>query len=173
MNQTASSEDKNLMTSLEVGTIIKPILQTRSLRQRGVSNLMITVRIKEKAQQLSRNLEQRKTWVVLLRTCRRNRGLGTNELRAWNKKVYNHQAVFPKFPHIMKCQHLPFQHLGKNNSNNGRIKQVHKLFKSNRSAAERTTVISKTMPDDKKIYEKEINISGHYSVNKASGTGNC
>ena len=71
----------------------------------------------------------------------------------------------------MKCQHLPFQHLGKNNSN-GRIKQVHKPFKSKRRAAERTA-ISKTMPDDKKIYEKEINISGHYSVNKASGTGNC
>ena len=73
----------------------------------------------------------------------------------------------------MKCQYLPFQHLGKNNSNDGRIKQVHNPFKSHRSAAERRTEISKAMPDDTKIHEKEMNISGHYSVNKASGTGNC
>lgn len=73
----------------------------------------------------------------------------------------------------MKRQHLPFQHLGKNNSIYGRIKEVHNPFKSNRSTAERRTEISKTMPDDKKIYEKEMNISGHYSVNKASGTGHC
>ena len=49
MNQTASSKDKNLMTSPEAGAIIKPTLQTRRLRQRGVSNLMLTVRIEEKA----------------------------------------------------------------------------------------------------------------------------
>lgn len=73
----------------------------------------------------------------------------------------------------MKCQHLPFQHLGKNNSIHGRIKQVHNPFKSNRSAAERRTEISKTRPDDKKIYEKEMSIYGHYSVNQASGTGHC
>ena len=173
MNQITSSEDKNLMTSPEAGTIIKPVLQTRRLRQRGVSNLMLIVRITERAQQLSRNLEQQKAWMVLLRTCNRDRGLGTNELRVWNKKVYNHQAVFPKFPYIMKCQYLPFQHLGKNNSHDGRIKQVHNPFKSHRSAAERRTEISKAMPDDTKIHEKEMNISGHYSVNKASGTGNC
>ena len=154
MNQTASLEDKNLMTSPEAGTIIKLTLQTRRLRQRRVSNLMLTVRIKEKAQQLSRNLEQQKAWMVLLRTCHRNRGLGTNELRAWNKKVYNHQAIFPKLPHIMKCQHLPFQHLGKNNSN-GRIKQVHKPFKSKRRAAERTA-ISKTCQMIRRFMKKRL-----------------
>ena len=73
----------------------------------------------------------------------------------------------------MKCQHLPFQHLGKNNSHSGRIKQGHNPFKSRRSAAERRTEMSEAMPDDTKIHEKEINVSGHYSVNKASATGNC
>ena len=41
------------------------------------------------------------------------------------------------------------------------------------AAAERRTEISKTRPDDKKIYEKEMSIYGHYSVNQASGTGHC
>lgn len=77
--------------------------------------------------------------MVLLRTHHRNRGFGTNERRVWNKKVYNYQVVFSEFPHIMKCQHLPFQHLG-NHHHNKRIKQVHNTLESNSSRAERTEI---------------------------------
>lgn len=47
-NKTRTQDNKNIVTSPEVDTIITPILPTRRWRQRGLSNLMVTVRIKKK-----------------------------------------------------------------------------------------------------------------------------
>lgn len=47
-NKIRTQDNKNIVTSPEVDTIITPILPTRRWRQRGLSNLMVTVRIKKK-----------------------------------------------------------------------------------------------------------------------------
>ena len=43
-----TQDNKNIMISPEIDTIITPILPTRRWRQRGLSNLMVTVIIKKK-----------------------------------------------------------------------------------------------------------------------------
>lgn len=47
-NKIRTQDNKNIVTSPEVDTIITPILPTSRWRQRGLSNLMVTVRIKKK-----------------------------------------------------------------------------------------------------------------------------
>lgn len=43
-----TQDNKNIMTPPEIDTIITPILPTRRWRQRGLSNMMVTVIIKKK-----------------------------------------------------------------------------------------------------------------------------
>ena len=47
-NKKRTQDNKNIVISPEVDTIITPILPTRRWRQRGLSNLMVTVIIKKK-----------------------------------------------------------------------------------------------------------------------------